>query len=192
MSHPNAPARRLFLRRVSRLGTGAAATAALPMIATPARAAAGPAGEPRRLSLVHTHTGERVALSFAIDDQYSPAALGRLDHFLRDHYTGEVGHIDPRLFDLLHHLQQVVDHGGAYEIISGYRGPATNARLRRTGGGGVARHSLHLEGRALDVRLPGIALADLRDAARSLHLGGVGFYAQEQFVHVDTGRVRSW
>ncbi|WP_088287071.1 DUF882 domain-containing protein [Ideonella sp. A 288] len=192
MSHPNAPARRLFLRRVSRLGTGAAATAALPMIATPARAAAGPADRPRVLSLVHTHTGERVELAYAVDGRYVPAALGTLDRFLRDHYSGEVGRIDPRLFDLLHQLQQAVGHRGAFEIISGYRGEVTNARLRRTGGGGVARHSLHLEGRALDLRLPGVALADLRDAARSLRAGGVGLYAQEQFVHVDTGRVRTW
>lgn len=180
-----APARRRILRQTSRL---ALAAAAWPLLALPARAAP---TDTRSLQLDHTHTGEKISLVYAAAGQYLPQALQQLNHFLRDHYTGEVGHIDPRLFDLLHHLQQVVDHGGAYEIISGYRGPATNARLRRTGGG-VARHSLHLEGRALDVRLPGIALADLRDAARSLHLGGVGFYAQEQFVHVDTGRVRSW
>ena len=77
-------------------------------------------------------------------------------------------------------------------MISGYRCPATNSLLRNTRGGGVAQHSLHMEGKAIDVRLPGVPLAELRDAALSLRAGGVGFYPREQFVHVDTGRVRSW
>ncbi len=81
---------------------------------------------------------------------------------------------------------------GAYEIISGFRGADTNALLRATRGGGVARHSLHMEGRAIDVRLPGVPLAEVRDAAIALRAGGVGFYARDRFVHLDTGRVRTW
>ena len=77
-------------------------------------------------------------------------------------------------------------------MISGYRCPATNTTLRNTRGGGVARRSLHMDGKAIDVRLPGVPLADLRDAALSLGMGGVGFYPREQFVHVDTGPVRRW
>lgn len=149
---------------------------------------------PRRLVLVHTHTRERVDLAYAQGDQYLSEPLARLAHFLRDHYSGEVGRIDMQLYDLLHRLQLELGApaGTPFEIISGYRAPSTNARLRETRGGGVAKHSLHMEGRALDIRLAGVGLADLRDAARALRAGGVGFYAREQFVHVDTGRVRTW
>jgi uncharacterized protein YcbK (DUF882 family) len=189
MSHFHRPftTRRQFLHRAA----GAAAVA-LPLAARPARAATPPAGE-RRLSLLHTHTRERVELTYAVGARYLPAALATLDRFLRDHYSGDVGRIDPRLYDLLHRVQRELgadEH--MVEIVSAYRSPATNARLRETRGGGVARHSLHLEGRAIDLRLQGVALADLRDAARSLAAGGVGYYAREQFVHLDTGRVRTW
>jgi uncharacterized protein YcbK (DUF882 family) len=181
-------ARRHLLRRASHLAALAASSLALPWPSGPARAAAG--GE-RRLALVHTHTGERLALAFAIGAEIIPDALGALDHFLRDHYSGTVGRIDPQLFDQLHRLQAVLGRAGPYEIISGYRSAATNQRLRERGGG-VARHSLHLEGRAIDVRLPGVATTELRDAALSLRAGGVGTYVQQSFVHLDTGRVRSW
>ena len=96
------------------------------------------------------------------------------------------------MLDLLFRLQATLRTQGDYQVISGYRSPVTNERLRSRGGQGVARHSLHMEGRAIDVRMPGVPLQDLRDAALSLKLGGVGFYPREQFVHVDTGRVRSW
>jgi len=188
MSHPPCGHRRLFMRRAAGLSAMTAASIALPMAAAPARAA----GVESRLSFVHLHTGERLALVFRPDDAPSPEAQRQLDRFLRDHYSGEVGRIDPRLFTLLDHVQRELGQAGDFEVISGFRGQATNERLRRTGGGGVARHSLHLEGRALDLRLAGVALADLRDAALALRGGGVGFYAREQFVHLDTGRVRAW
>ena len=146
----------------------------------------------RGLTMVHTHTQERIDLVYAVDGHYDPAALGSLNRFLRDHYSGEVGVIDPQVFDLLHRVQRALGSGRAFEVISGYRCPATNTQLRETRGGGVAKHSLHMEGRAIDVRLPGVPLADLRDAALSLRGGGVGFYPREQFVHLDTGRLRSW
>jgi uncharacterized protein YcbK (DUF882 family) len=192
MNHLSDPPRRRFLRRASRFGAlaaGASSALALPMVATPARAMV--AG-PRRLSLVHTHTGEKLALVFAVDAHYSPSALSALDHFLRDHYSGIAGSIDPQLFDLMYRVQQALGHEGAFEIISGYRADATNQWLRGSRGGGVARNSLHLQGRAIDLRLPGVPLADLRDAALELRVGGVGFYPRERFVHVDTGRVRRW
>ena len=142
--------------------------------------------------MANTHTLERIEVVYAIDERYVPEALGSLNHFLRDHYTGDVGLIDPRVFDLLHRVRQVLGSGRVFEVISGYRCPATNTQLRETRGGGVASHSLHMDGRAIDVRLPGVPLAELRDAALSLRAGGVGFYPREQFVHLDTGRVRSW
>jgi uncharacterized protein YcbK (DUF882 family) len=178
--------RRHFLHRAA----GAAAVA-LPLVAPPARAAAALPDE-RRLSLVHTHTRERIDLAYAVGGQYVSAALTTLERFLRDHYSGAVGRIDPQLYDLLHRVQRELGTASVVEIVSAYRSPATNARLRETRGGGVARHSLHLEGRALDLRLQGVALSDLRDAARSLAAGGVGYYARDQFVHLDTGRVRAW
>jgi uncharacterized protein YcbK (DUF882 family) len=184
-THKTFALRRRLLRHA---GTAAAATS-LPLLSLGARAES--RGE-QRLRLAHTHTGERLELVYAVDGVYRAPALATLDRFLRDHYSGEIAPIDPRLFDLLHRTQRALGHSGVAEIVSAYRGPATNERLRRTGGGGVARHSLHLEGRALDLRLPGVALADLRDAALDLRSGGVGFYAREQFVHVDTGRVRRW
>jgi uncharacterized protein YcbK (DUF882 family) len=177
--------RRRFFRHTARL----AAACALPALATTARASVSGA---RGLAMVHTHTHERIDLVYAVDGQYDTAALGSLNRFLRDHYSGDIGTIDPQVFDLLHRVQREFGGGRAFEVISGYRCPATNNQLRETRGGGVAKHSLHMEGRAIDVRLPGVPLADLRDAAKSLRAGGVGFYPGQQFVHLDTGRVRTW
>ncbi len=177
--------RRFFLHRSAQL---ALVGATLPLAARTAQAAL-PA---RSLMLDHTHTGERIALVYAVGGNYVPQALSSLNHFLRDHYAGDVGLIDPQLFDLLHGVRQVLGDGQAFEVISGYRCPTTNATLRNTRGGGVAKHSLHMEGKAIDIRLPGVALADLRDVALSLRAGGVGYYPDQQFVHIDTGRVRSW
>jgi uncharacterized protein YcbK (DUF882 family) len=192
MNLPNDPTRRRFMRRA----THAAGTAALAGLGLPqqARATAADATGPvdRMLEMVHTHTRETIKLVYAVGSHYLPPSLQALDRFLRDHYTGDVGRIDPQLFDLLHRLRQTVGASGAFEVISGYRCPGTNDRLRSTRGGGVARHSLHMEGRAIDVRCRGVPLADLRDAALSLRGGGVGYYPQEAFVHLDTGRVRAW
>jgi uncharacterized protein YcbK (DUF882 family) len=177
--------RRHFLRHAASL----AASGTLPAFSAPARATAAGA---RGLAMVHTHTREQIDLVYAVDERYVPEALGSLNHFLRDHYTGAISVIDPRVFELLYQVQQALGSGGSFEVISGYRCAATNTLLRETRGGGVAKHSLHMEGRAIDVRLPGVPLAELRDAASSLRGGGVGFYAREQFVHLDTGSVRTW
>jgi uncharacterized protein YcbK (DUF882 family) len=176
--HPRLLPRRRFM--------AGCAFVALPAIG--ARAATGT----HRLTLVHTHTGERLALDCAGDGHYLPEALQALNHFLRDHYSGEIGTIDPALLDQLQTLQTRLGTDKPYEVISGFRGAATNERLRTTRGGGVASRSLHLEGRAVDVRLPGVALESLRDAALDLRSGGVGFYPRERFVHLDTGRMRRW
>ncbi len=177
--------RRHFLRHATRL----AAAGSLPVFAVHARASV-PAS--RALAMAHTHTREHLDLVYAVEERYVPAALGSLNHFLRDHYSGQVGVMDPRVFDLLHRVRQLLGSERPFEVISGYRDPHTNERLRQTRGGGVARRSLHMDGRAIDVRLPGVPLADLRDAALSLRSGGVGYYPGSQFVHLDTGRVRSW
>lgn len=186
MTHAFIIARRQFLGRTVRLG----AAAVLPALS--ATAALASVQDTRGLALVHTHTHEKIDLMYADGQDFLPAALGSLNRFLRDHYSGDIGLMDPQLYELLHGTQQLLGSKGAFEVISAYRCPATNANLRQTRSGGVARHSLHMEGRAIDVRLPGVPLADLREAALSLRGGGVGFYPGEQFVHLDTGRVRSW
>ena len=100
--------------------------------------------------------------------------------------------MDPTLFDVLHRITLALNTQTSFQVISGYRSAKTNDRLRTTRGGGVAKRSLHMDGKAIDIRLPGVPLAELRDAALSLKAGGVGFYPRDQFVHIDTGRVRSW
>ena len=186
MTIPKTPARRHFLRHTARF----AAAVALPALAT--RTALASVRDARELAMTHTHTGEKIDLVYANGERYLPEALGGLNRFLRDHYTGDVGVIDPQVFDLLYRVQRVLGSKGAFEVISGYRCPATNSRLRQTRSGGVATKSLHMQGRAIDVRLPGVPLADLHQAALSLGAGGVGFYPRDQFVHIDTGRVRNW
>lgn len=183
---PNTPARRHFLQHTARF----AAAVALPSLATHTALASAP--NARKLAMTHTHTGEKIDLVYANGERYRPEALGGLNRFLRDHYTGAVGLIDPQVFDFLYRVQRVLGSKGAFAVISGYRCPATNNRLRKTRSGGVATKSLHMEGRAIDVRLAGVPLADLHQAALSLSAGGVGFYPRDQFVHIDTGRVRNW
>lgn len=185
MNDSSKAARRRFLHHGARW----AAFGALPMLARPALASR--SGE-RSLSLLHTHTQERIDLVYAVEQAYVPEALSSLNRFLRDHYSGEVGVIDPQVFDLMYGAQRALGFSGPFEIISGYRCPATNAKLRNTRGGGVAKQSLHMQGRAIDVRLPGVPLDELRDAALSLRAGGVGYYASSRFVHLDNGRVRNW
>lgn len=146
----------------------------------------------RTLSFRHTHTGEALALAYAAGNAYLDEALGRINWFLRDFRSGRAHAIDPALLDQLHRISQVTGSRAPFEVISAYRSAETNEMLRRTGGGGVASRSLHLEGRAIDIRLGDVGLADLRDAAASLRAGGVGFYPQSRFVHVDTGGVRRW
>jgi len=145
----------------------------------------------RSLKFYNTHTGEQLAATYWADGQYQTGELTAIDRLLRDHRSGDVLAIDRRLFDVLYALQQRTGARGTYEVISGYRSPATNDLLRRHGGG-VARDSLHTHGQAIDIRLTGVALADLRRAALGLHAGGVGNYPSSNFIHLDTGRVRVW
>ena len=146
----------------------------------------------RSLSFDNLHTQESLRLVYAVGSDFVPQSLNRLNVFLRDHYSGTVGHMDPQLFDVLFRLRQVIGSRESFQVISGYRSPATNENLRETRAGGVAKHSLHMDGKAIDIRLPGTSLSDLHGAALSLQVGGVGFYPRENFVHIDTGRVRRW
>jgi len=144
----------------------------------------------RALAFSQLHTGETLEVVYAERGRYLPEALGHLDHLLRDHRSGEVHPIDPALFDVLYDVREATG-GRVFEVISGYRSPATNEMLRARGGG-IAQKSLHLQGRAIDVRLRGVETRWLRRAALALRRGGVGYYPAPDFVHLDTGRVRFW
>lgn len=147
-----------------------------------------------RLRLYHTHTSESLNIVYRRGDDYVPSALAQLDNFLRDHRTGDVRHFDPRLFDLLYDLTHSLQAaGGEIDVICGYRTPRSNEFLRtRSAHSGVALHSLHMEAEAIDIRLPDVPTAAVRDAALRLRRGGVGYYSASNFVHVDVGRVRHW
>ncbi len=165
--------------------------AALTVAMVPSRAAFAAGPEPREVALVHTHTHERLSVTFFADGSYDPESLAALSWFLRDHRTGDEHPIDPALFDILHELRLATGAASPYQVISGYRSPQTNGMLREHTSG-VASGSLHLQGRAIDVRLADVSSAALRDAAMRLRRGGVGYYASSDFVHLDTGRVRCW
>jgi uncharacterized protein YcbK (DUF882 family) len=157
----------------------------------PALANADPFAGERRLHLHNLHTGEKASLAYWIEGEYVAESLAEINRVLRDHRTNEVASIEPRLLDLLHRVNRTMGASGKFEVISGYRSPASNNMLRANSSG-VAKRSLHMEGKAIDVRLPGVALADLRRAALGLQGGGVGYYPGSNFVHLDVGRVRAW
>lgn len=147
--------------------------------------------EERSLKFYNLHTGEKLKTTYWLNGDYVNDELTAINHLLRDHRTGDVKEIDHQLLDLLYVLQNKVEKNSAYHIISGYRSPKTNAMLRHNSSG-VAKRSMHLLGKAVDIRLPGVALKHLRQAALSLHAGGVGYYPKSNFIHVDTGRPRFW
>jgi len=145
-----------------------------------------------RLRLYHLHTGEHIDVVYRIGNEYLPEGIAELDHFLRDHRTGDVKDYDIREFDLLHDLLAKLGHPDSeIDIVCGYRTPWSNNYLRERSHG-VALHSQHMEAKAIDIRIPGIPTAKVRDAALSLQRGGVGYYEQSDFVHVDVGPVRHW
>lgn len=147
----------------------------------------------RNLAFANLHTGERLTLDYWIDGAYVPEALGAVNHLLRDFRTGDIHPIAPKLLDLLASLRGTLETRAAFEVISGYRSPATNAGLRAEHEhSGVASKSLHMQGMAIDIRLPGRSLTALRDTALAARSGGVGYYPSSDFVHVDVGRVRRW
>ena len=174
-----------------RVLVGRASLAVAAALLLPRRSFAGLVPE-RRLRLCHTHTGERVDVVFKRGGEWVDEGIAALNHTLRDFRRNEVHPYDPAVFDLLADLQDTAGRPHAeYQVICGYRTPATNEMLRgRTTG--VAEHSLHMAARAIDVRLPGVGTDRLRDTALAMRRGGVGYYRASDFVHVDTGRVRRW
>lgn len=170
-------------RHLLRSGVGAAAAFA-----------AGPAlamTESRKLAFLNTHTGESLAVSYFQAGSYDAIGLEQVARVLRDHRTGDIHPIDPALLDLLHELQALAGRADPFHVISGYRSPKTNGMLNARSSG-VATRSLHMDGKAIDIRLPGFQTKKLHQLAVSLKRGGVGYYAASDFVHVDTGRVRYW
>ena len=176
------PARRRFLQTV--LGTSAS-------LVVPTLWAGVQRAPEHSLALRNLHTGETLKTTFWMDGRYLPDELRAINRVLRDHRSGEVHRMDPQLLDVLYLLQQSVGIAGPFHIISGYRSPASNEKLRSKSSG-VAKRSLHMQGKAVDIRLPGCKLDRLRNAALTLKAGGVGYYAKSDFIHVDTGRVRRW
>lgn len=143
------------------------------------------------LGFHNLHTGERLRITYWRNGQFLPKSLKQLNSLLRDHRRNEVAAIDPSLFELLHTLRESVGSDADFEVISGYRSPQTNKSLAAAGRQ-VARKSQHIRGKAIDIRLPGTSLETLHKAAVALKLGGVGFYQENDFIHVDLGRVRYW
>jgi uncharacterized protein YcbK (DUF882 family) len=167
----------------------AAGTAAL-AAAAPVEAARR-IGVARSLAFENLHTGERLKTVYWADGHYDPTGVRQINHLLRDFRTGQIHPIDPRLLDLLSALQFRLRTRVPYQVFSGYRSPDTNAMLA-SATDGVVPNSLHTQGMAIDIRVPGRSLRDVRRAAASFRAGGVGYYPQSGFVHLDVGRVRYW
>jgi uncharacterized protein YcbK (DUF882 family) len=145
----------------------------------------------RSIAFVHTHTGEKLTAAYWKDGDYQPEVLQQVNHLLRDFRTNQVHDMDPALLDVLFELRTRVGSQRAFHVISAYRSPQTNEMLRKSSNG-VAEHSMHMLGKAIDVRLESFPTEHLAEVARSLRRGGVGYYRASDFVHVDTGRVRYW
>jgi uncharacterized protein YcbK (DUF882 family) len=192
MSQPKGPSpeairtnRRQFVTRAAALCGVLGSATTLPVLGAATLLPA------RSLKFVHTHTGETLTAPYFEGGLYSNPCLNQVNYLLRDFRTGESHPIDPSLLDILYEVQTLANHDAPFEIISGYRSPKTNAMLHAHSNG-VAEHSQHLLGKAIDVRLTGYSTRALSEHARSLSRGGVGFYAGSDFVHIDTGSVRFW
>ena len=181
------PAQGLALSRRRLLGAGAAAAGLFALKPFAALATTGP----RDIAFVNLHTGEKLNCCYFEGADYNTGELARIAKVLRDHRSGDIHPIDTRLLDALHRLRGVLQTDKPFHVISGYRSPASNAKMA-AGSKGVAKKSLHMEGMAIDIRVPGIDLKTVHKAAKTLVAGGVGYYEQSNFVHVDVGRVRYW
>lgn len=174
-------------RKLLALGTAAASLALLPgtsfaMLSTP---------RPRVLTLNNLHTGETLKTEFFNGKAYDKSELSRLNHFFRDYRANKITTIDPHLFDHLYRLQTLLQTSKPVQLISGYRTLHTNNMLRAESEG-VAKHSYHTLGKAMDFHIEGTQLSYIRKAALKLRMGGVGYYPRSNFVHIDTGPARTW
>jgi len=146
---------------------------------------------PRKLAFYNLHTDEKLIMTYFEDGQYVKGAMQEINYLLRDHRSGDVRAMDPKLFNLLHDLQAKLGGNKTFQVISGYRSPSTNAMLNKKSNG-VATKSLHMQGQAIDIRIEGVDSKIIQRASMTLKQGGVGYYRKSNFVHVDTGRVRAW
>jgi uncharacterized protein YcbK (DUF882 family) len=169
---------------------GAGAAVLVSGIASPALSKIANA-DVRSLAFDNLHTGEKLAVDYWVEGEYVPDALNEVNRTLRDYRNGEVHTIDPKLLDLLNLLHRQLGSAAPFSVISGYRSPATNEAMHERSSG-VALHSLHMKGMAIDIRLADRELKNVHSTARSMRAGGVGYYPSLDFVHVDTGRVRYW
>ena len=159
--------------------------------ATPAFAAVPRVRGIRSLAFHNLHTDEKLRITYWRNGKYDRAACAKIDHVLRDHYSGDVYPMNLRLMDLLYDVQNETGHDGVIEVISGYRSPRTNMMLARERDG-IATHSYHTKGMAIDVRMQGMSLPRLHNVATAMRRGGVGYYPDSEFVHMDVGPVRRW
>jgi uncharacterized protein YcbK (DUF882 family) len=143
------------------------------------------------LAFHNTHTGDQLKLTYFEQGRYIEDALHEINHLFRDYHDGSVHPIDPALLDQLYDLKHTLEVRRPFHIVSGYRSPATNADMRKHSDG-VAKNSLHMEGRAIDIRIEGLDTRRIRNAALAMQRGGVGYYAKSDFVHLDTGSIRTW
>lgn len=183
----NMISRRGFLKVMGVTACGVAGSG-LPALVSPVE---GAIDKERVLSFDSLRTGEKLDVTYWSRGEYSRRGLHEIDHLLRDWRTNEVHSIDPALLDLLFAVRRKLHTTAPFRVISGYRSPATNAKLAGRSRG-VARRSLHMMGKAIDVAIPGVQIRALRNVALSLKRGGVGYYPVSGFVHLDTGRVRRW
>jgi uncharacterized protein YcbK (DUF882 family) len=165
----------------------------LPILAAFALGAAPQAAGPRErtLSFYNIHSNARLTVVYRRGDDYDPRALEQINAILCDPLCGAEHIIDPKVLDFLFDLLQLLDYHGEVHIICGFRTVETNAKLRQQGGG-VAQGSLHIQGRALDFRLPGVDSKKVYEKAKAMKRGGTGYYKASDFVHIDTGPVRFW
>jgi uncharacterized protein YcbK (DUF882 family) len=184
-------------RRFLSLSTGVVAGVACLTTSSLARASTGLSvdslgmgGELRDLSLYNQNTQERLSTIFFTAGLYDQHSLKDLDHFMRDAHEDMTHAMDPRLMTMLYDLQTIFDKR-EIQVISAYRTEKTNAMLRGTIPG-VAKDSYHMKGQAVDIRIPGVDVALMRDVAKTLAVGGVGYYPEANFIHVDTGPIRYW
>ena len=167
-------------------------SATLALLASPLARSRTVKSAERRLGFYNLHTGEQLSATYWANGSYINDELAAISQVLRDHRTNTVASIDVQLIDQLFALQQYIGHTSHFHIFSGYRSQESNTKLRQVDTRGVAKRSLHMQGRAIDLRLPGVELKTLHKAAIKMRAGGVGYYPASNFIHLDTGRFRTW